>query len=77
MARFFGLGGRTRPDGVKLWPVDEIDPIEELALIIKEAQNRDDVDERRFADLAESKQPVPARARRKAPRSSIRRAQGF
>jgi hypothetical protein len=35
IGRFLGFNsGRARPDGVKPWPADDIDPIEELARII-------------------------------------------
>ena len=32
--------GSRRPDGMKPWPADNIDPIEELARIINEAQEQ-------------------------------------
>ena len=49
IARFFGLNGdRARPDGIKSWPADDIDPIEELARLINEAQEWDAEDEGRF-----------------------------
>jgi len=43
---------RPPPDGIKRWPVDDIDPIEELARIFNEAQERDAKDEGRFDALA-------------------------
>ena len=53
ISRFLGLsGGRRHRDLVKRGPLDDIDPIEELARIINEAQDRDDLDERRFDALA-------------------------
>jgi len=36
---------------MKPWPADNIDPIEELARIINEAQERDAKDERPFDEL--------------------------
>jgi hypothetical protein len=48
IARFLGLNrGRTHSDGIKPWPADDIDPIEELAPIINAAQESDSEDERR------------------------------
>jgi hypothetical protein len=52
---------------VKPWPVDDIDPIEELARIINEAQERDVQDERRFDELARIAGSEPKRARRAGP----------
>jgi hypothetical protein len=54
---------------------EDIDPNEELARIINDAQERDSQDESRFDDLAESSQPEPTRARRRSSRYSTRRAQ--
>ena len=36
-----GPSAETWPDGMKPWPADNIDPIEELARIINGAQDRD------------------------------------
>jgi hypothetical protein len=47
---------------LKPWPVDDIDPIEELARIINEAQAQDAHDEGRFGDLARLDPPKPIRA---------------
>jgi hypothetical protein len=53
IARFCGFDGdRASPHGIKPWPADNIDPIEELARIINEAQAQDAHDEGRFGDLA-------------------------
>jgi hypothetical protein len=68
VARFFGLDGdRTRP-AIKPWPADNIDPIEELARIINEAQGRDAQDERGFNELG-SERPNPQLRPRRARRS--------
>ena len=52
IARVLRLGGRAQPDNLKPWAADDIDPIEELARIINEAQERDAQDEGRFDDVA-------------------------
>ena len=65
VARFFGLDGdgdRTGPAAVKPWPADDIDPIEELARIINEAQAQDARDEGRYDELARLDPPKPIRA---------------
>jgi hypothetical protein len=49
---------RTRPDGVKSWPADNIDPIEELARM------RDAKDEGRYDDLADAPKLIKAATRR-------------
>ena len=46
---------------MKPWPADDIEPIEELARIINEAQERDAQDESRFDNLARSERPQPQR----------------
>jgi hypothetical protein len=68
------------PTGIKPWRADDIDPIEELARIINEAQERDTRDERRFDDLARLARPKPikaaaqhsSRVRRSSPLSDVR-----
>ena len=77
IAHFLGLDRRTRTDGVEAGPADDIDPIEELARIINEAQERDAQDERRFDELARIAESEPKRARRVAPRPPIRRTRPF
>jgi hypothetical protein len=47
---------------MKPWPADNIDPIEELAHIINEAQGWDVQDERRFDGLAHIAEAKPKRA---------------
>jgi hypothetical protein len=65
IARFlikFGAA-KTRRDGVRAWHAGEnIDPIEELARIINETQERDTRDEGRFDDLPLLDPPKPIRA---------------
>jgi hypothetical protein len=61
IARFLGLNGVARPDGIRPWPGDDIDPIEELDRIINETQDRDDLDERRFDVLERIAQPKSKR----------------
>lgn len=69
IARFFGLNGdRARPDGIKSWPADDIDPIEELARIINEAQEWDAEDEGWFDGLARLNRPKPIKAATRPPR---------
>jgi hypothetical protein len=69
IASFFGLaGGHERPNDIKRWPADDIDPIEELARIINEAQERDAQDEGRFDDLARLNAPKPIKAASRPPR---------
>jgi len=69
IAQFFGLrGGRTRAETVRPWRHADIDPIEELARIIGEAQERDAQEEGRLDDLARSAEPMPMRAARRPPR---------
>ena len=77
VARFFGLDGdRTRP-AIKAWRAEDIDPIEELARIINESQERDAQDERRFDEIARIAETEPKRARRVGPRPPIRRTRPF
>jgi hypothetical protein len=73
IARFLGLGRRTRLDAAKTSPSLDIDPIEELAHIINEAQERDTRDEGRFDDLARLDPPKPIRAATQ-PRRRVRRS---
>jgi hypothetical protein len=75
IAHFLSLGSRTRLDAVKPWPAD-VDPIEEVARIINEAQERDAQDERRFDELARIAESEPKRARRAGPHP-IRRTRPF
>ena len=53
---------------MKPWPADDIEPIEELARIINEAQERDAQDESRFDNLARLDQPKPIKAANRPPR---------
>jgi hypothetical protein len=58
IARFLRFGAaKRRRDGVRAWPADDIDPIEELDRLIGEAQERDAQEEGRLDDLARSDAP--------------------
>jgi hypothetical protein len=71
IARLLGLRHQTRLDEVKVWPShDDIDPIEELARIINEAQAQGAEDENRFDDLARVDPPQPPKSRQSTPPSS-------
>jgi hypothetical protein len=70
IARFFGLGGDpSRPSGVKPWPADDIDPIEEQARIINGSQAQDARDEGRYDELARFDPPKPIKAANRRPPS--------
>lgn len=69
IARVLRLGGRAQPGNLKPWPADDIDPIEELARIIDEAQEQDAQDEGRFDEIG-SERPRPRRAITRPPRQA-------